>query len=108
MLPWRDISVTCAAPATSRGLTPTVDDDDLQGMFERAAECAPSMVVLEDIDRAIPKNQVSGTRSKVSLQQLLNCLDGIGSQDGAVVAATANVPMALDPALLRRPGRLDR
>lgn len=96
-----------------RGLTlnffsPDVDDDDLQVMFERAADHAPSIVVLEDLDRVFPKNQVSGTRSKASLQQLLNCLDGIGTQDGVVVAATANEPTALDPAILRRPGRFDR
>jgi len=96
-----------------RGLTlnffsPAIDDDDLQAMFERASQCAPSMVVLEDIDRAFPKNQMSGTKSKVSLQQLLNCLDGIGTLDGVVVAATANEPTALDPAILRRPGRFDR
>jgi len=96
-----------------RGLTlnffaPNTDDDDLQKMFERAAECAPSMVVLEDIDRAFPRNQASETKSKVSLQQLLNCLDGIGTQDGVVVVATANEPTALDPAILRRPGRFDR
>jgi ATP-dependent 26S proteasome regulatory subunit len=96
-----------------RGLTlnffsPVIDDDDLQTMFERAAQCAPSMVVLEDIDRAFPKNQMSGTKSKVSLQQLLNCLDGIGTQDGVVVAATANEPTALDPGILSRPGSFDR
>jgi hypothetical protein len=85
-----------------------VDDDDLQTMFERAAESAPSMVVMEDIDRAFPKDQSSGTKSHVSLQQLLNCLDGISTQDGVVVVATANEPTALDPAILRRPGRFDR
>ena len=96
-----------------RGLTlnffsPNTDDDDLQKMFERAADCAPSMIVLEDIDRAFPRDQASGTNSKVSLQQLLNCLDGIGTQDGVVVVATANEPTALEPAILRRPGRFDR
>jgi hypothetical protein len=88
--------------------SPEIDDDDLQGLFEQAGHCAPSLIVMEDIDRAFPKNQVSGTRSKVSLQQLLNCLDGICTQDGVVVVATANEPTALDPAILRRPGRFDR
>jgi ATP-dependent 26S proteasome regulatory subunit len=32
----------------------------------------------------------------------------IGSQDGVIVVATANRPDALDPAILRRPGRFDR
>jgi hypothetical protein len=96
-----------------RGLTlnffsQDVEDKDLEVMFDRAAECAPSMVVLEDIDRAFPKNQSASARSKVSMQQLLNCLDGIGTKDGVVVVATANEPTALDPAILRRPGRFDR
>jgi hypothetical protein len=43
---------------------PNTDDDDLEKMFERAAECAPSMVVLEDIDRAFPRNQASETKRK--------------------------------------------
>jgi SpoVK/Ycf46/Vps4 family AAA+-type ATPase len=42
------------------------------------------------------------------LQQLLNCLDGLESQDGVVVVATANDPTVLDAAILRRPGRFDR
>jgi hypothetical protein len=96
-----------------RGLTlnffsEEVDDKHLEAMFDRAAECAPSMVVLEDIDRAFPKNQAAGSRSKISMQQLLNCLDGICTKDGVVVVATANEPTALDPAILRRPGRFDR
>lgn len=82
------------------------DDDDLLNLFRRAAEAAPALVILEDIDRAFPRHRES--RSKVSLQQLLNCLDGLGTQDGIIVVATANDPTALDPAILRRPGRFDR
>jgi len=44
----------------------------------------------------------------VSLSHLLNCLDGLGTQEGVIVVATANDPTALDPAILRRPGRFDR
>ena len=82
------------------------DDDDLYALFATAAEAAPSMVVLEDLDRAFPRHTQS--KSKVSLQQLLNSLDGLGTQDGVVVVATANDPTMLDPAILRRPGRFDR
>jgi ATP-dependent 26S proteasome regulatory subunit len=77
-------------------------------MFNRAGSCAPSPIVLEDIDRAFPKQQSSGARSAISQQQLLNCLDGFTTQDGVVVVATANEPTALGPAILRRPGRFDR
>ena len=84
------------------------DDGHLEKMFRLAANSAPSMVVIEDIDRAFPRVPSSGVRCKVSLQQLLNCLDGIDSQDGVIVVATANDPTVLDSAILRRPGRFDR
>lgn len=63
---------------------------------------------MEDIDRAFPNNQAAESRSRVSLQNLLNCLDGVATQNGVLVAATANHPAALDPAILRRPGQFDR
>jgi ATPase family associated with various cellular activities (AAA) len=84
------------------------DDVHLEKMFRCAANTAPSLVVIEDIDRAFPRTPAAGVRCNVSLQQLLNCLDGIDSQDGVVVVATANDPTVLDAAILRRPGRFDR
>ena len=84
------------------------DDAHLEKMFRCAANTAPSLVVIEDIDRAFPRMPSSGLLCKVSLQQLLNCLDGLDSQDGVVVVATANDPTVLDAAILRRPGRFDR
>jgi ATP-dependent 26S proteasome regulatory subunit len=47
------------------------------------------------------------TRLKFHFQTLLNCLDGVGSHDGVIVVASANDPTCLDPAILKRPGRLD-
>jgi ATP-dependent 26S proteasome regulatory subunit len=44
----------------------------------------------------------------VSFQTLLNCLDGVGTQEAVIVVATANDPTCLDPAILKRPGRFDR
>jgi cell division protease FtsH len=64
--------------------------------------------LLEDLDRAFP---IEGKRTKertVSFQTLLNCLDGLGTRDGLIVAATANDPTCLDAAILKRPGRFDR
>jgi ATPase family associated with various cellular activities (AAA) len=84
------------------------DDAHLERMFRSAANTAPSVVVIEDIDRAFPSTSFSNLRCQVSLQQLLNCLDGVDSQDGVIVVATANDPMVLDAAILRRPGRFDR
>jgi ATPase family protein associated with various cellular activities (AAA) len=84
------------------------NDGAIEDLFRRASYRAPSMVVLEDIDRAFGSNLSPSKRSNVSLQQLLNSMDGLGTKDGIIVVATANDPTVLDPAILRRPGRFDR
>ena len=84
------------------------DDDDLSRLFQSAASLAPALIVLEDIDRYFDKSQENGPEAKISLQHVLNCLDGATTQDGVIVVATANNPQVLDPAILRRPGRFDR
>ena len=107
-------STAIRAMLTSRGLSAhtlhlfdsSTDDGDLDALFARAEQNRPSVVLLEDLDRAFPKT--GETKSKVSLQQLLNCLDGVGTSEGIIVIATANEPTILDPAILRRPGRFDR
>jgi ATP-dependent 26S proteasome regulatory subunit len=77
-------------------------------LFETAGDNAPALVILEDLDRVFGANSEGVNRTHITLQQLLNGLDGLGTQDGIVVVATANNPNSLDPALLRRPGRFDR
>lgn len=81
---------------------------DLTRLFERASESTPALIILEDIDRAFPSEGKQTRENAVSFQTLLNCLDGVGSQDGLIVVATANNPTFLDPAILKRPGRFDR
>jgi hypothetical protein len=107
-------STAIRAMLTSRGLSAYsirffddhVNDNDLEGLFAWAAREAPAVVLLEDVDRCFPRSGTSKT--KVSLQALLNCLDGVASGEGIITLATANDPTALDPAILRRPGRFDR
>jgi SpoVK/Ycf46/Vps4 family AAA+-type ATPase len=107
-------STAIRAMMSSRGLPaytlrlfdPNADDRDLDSLFDSALRNRPAMVLLEDIDRAFPK--AGESKSRVSLQQLLNCLDGVGTGEGIIVVATANEPTILDPAILRRPGRFDR
>jgi len=64
--------------------------------------------LLEDLDRAFPTEGKRTQERAVNFQTLLNYLDGVGSQDGVIVVATANDPTCLDPAILKRPGRFDR
>jgi ATP-dependent 26S proteasome regulatory subunit len=65
-------------------------------------------VIIEDLDRAFPTEGKRTRERNVSFQTLLNCLDGVASQDGVLVVATGNDPTCLDPAILKRPGRFDR
>jgi hypothetical protein len=83
-------------------------NESLTGFFEMASQNAPSLVVLEDLDRAFAQQEDRERRLKITLQHFLNCLDGIGTQDGLIVVATANDPTMLDGAILKRPGRFDR
>lgn len=91
---------------TLRFFDRNIDDSDLDALFEKAHRHRPSVVLFEDLDRAFPKSGESRTR--ISLQHLLNCLDGVATGEGIVVVATANEPAVLDSAILRRPGRFDR
>ena len=81
---------------------------DVVRLFEKAAENTPALVILEDLDRAFPNEGKRTKERTVSFQTLLNCLDGVGTQPGVIVVATANDPTCLDAAILKRPGRFDR
>lgn len=75
------------------------DDDNIRQVFERARECAPCVLVLEDLDALVN----SGNRSF-----FLNELDGFAENRGVLALATTNHPDRLDPAIVNRPSRFDR
>jgi transitional endoplasmic reticulum ATPase len=80
----------------------------LREIFEQAAESAPSIIFIDEIDSIAPKRgQVSGEAEKRLVAQLLTLLDGMEPRQNTVVIAATNRPEALDEAL-RRPGRFDR
>lgn len=85
-----------------------LSNESLTSVFEIAAQNAAALLIFEDLDRAFTVGEPRDNREKVTLSHFLNCLDGIGTQDGLIVVATANDPPLLDAAILRRPGRLDR
>ncbi len=82
-------------------------NDSLTEMFEAAADTAPSLIILEDLDRVFDRTP-KPRREEITVPHLLNCLDGVGTRDGIIVVASANDPSLLDPSILRRPGRFDR
>jgi transitional endoplasmic reticulum ATPase len=80
----------------------------LREIFEQAAQSAPSIIFIDEIDSIAPKRgQVSGEAEKRLVAQLLTLLDGMEPRQNTVVIAATNRPEALDEAL-RRPGRFDR
>jgi hypothetical protein len=106
------LRVMCAHPFISAYSVDLSDTEEKNGnllhLFQKAAENSPALVILEDLDRAFPMEGKRTQERTVSFRTLLNCLDGVGTQDGIIVAATANDPTCLDPAILKRPGRFDR
>lgn len=70
-----------------------------------------SLLLLEDIDCISVANdrdtRTGSADEKLTLQGLLNALDGVASKDGRLVIATTNRREVLDRALIR-PGRFDR
>ena len=80
----------------------------LREVFEEAAQSAPSIIFIDEIDSIAPKRgQVSGEAEKRLVAQLLSLMDGIEPRQNLVVIAATNRPEAIDEAL-RRPGRFDR
>jgi ATP-dependent 26S proteasome regulatory subunit len=79
--------------------------DQLSDMFDAAAGQAPSLVILEDIDKV---GTGDPDRMRHTLNSLLSCMDGLATEDGVIVVATANDPATLGAALSKRPGRFDR
>jgi transitional endoplasmic reticulum ATPase len=80
----------------------------LREIFEQAAQAAPSIIFIDEIDSIAPKRgQVSGEAEKRLVAQLLTLMDGMEPRQNTVVIAATNRPEALDEAL-RRPGRFDR
>jgi len=71
----------------------------IAAVFQRARQIAPCLVVMEDLDSLVPRENLSN---------LLNELDGLASNEGVLVLATTNHPEKLDSALTERPSRFDR
>jgi ATP-dependent 26S proteasome regulatory subunit len=84
------------------------DDDVLTNLFGWSVVHAPALIYLEDLDRHFCRGDADHRKNRISFSHFLNCLDGIVSNEGVIVVATANDPERLDPAILARPGRFDR
>lgn len=80
----------------------------LRTIFEKAAQAAPCLIFIDEIDSLAPdRSRVEGEVEKRLVAQLLSLMDGFAPSQGVIVLAATNRPEHLDPAL-RRPGRFDR
>jgi transitional endoplasmic reticulum ATPase len=80
----------------------------LREIFQKAAETAPSIIFIDELDAIAPKREeVTGEVERRVVAQLLSLMDGMGSRGNIIVIGATNRPNAIDPAL-RRPGRFDR
>jgi len=80
----------------------------LREIFEEAADKAPSVIFIDEIDAIAPKRaDVLGDVEKRVVAQLLALMDGMVPRGQVVVIGATNILEKVDPAL-RRPGRFDR
>ena len=84
----------------------------VRDLFRQAAEKAPCIVFIDEIDTIGKKRDGTGMggghdEREQTLNQLLTEMDGFDAAKGVVILAATNRPESLDPALTR-PGRFDR
>jgi hypothetical protein len=83
------------------------DIENVAAYFDVARFLQPSMIVIEDVDIiASARNRVMG--EEMSLNNLLNEMDGLRQDADVLVVLTTNRPDNLEPALASRPGRIDQ
>jgi transitional endoplasmic reticulum ATPase len=83
-------------------------EERLRKIFDEAAENAPSIIFVDEIDSIAPKREdVTGEVERRVVAQLLTLMDGMDERKQVVVIAATNRLDSIDPAL-RRPGRFDR
>jgi transitional endoplasmic reticulum ATPase len=80
----------------------------IKQIFEEAAEKAPSIIFIDEIDSiASKREETHGEVERRVVAQLLTMMDGLNKRGNVVVIGATNRPNSLDEAL-RRPGRFDR
>ncbi|MFI7674262.1 AAA family ATPase [Actinophytocola sp. NPDC049390] len=78
----------------------------LRATTSLARRLAPSIVVVEDVD-LIAKDRTMSMDGNPVLFELLNEMDGIGSEADVTFVLTTNRVEAMERALTERPGRID-
>lgn len=86
-----------------------VSEQQLHAAFEQARAAAPCVLFIDELDAlAYSRRKSHGSAGRALVDQLLQELDAIGSDNaGMLILAATNAPWDVDDAL-KRPGRFDR
>jgi len=83
-------------------------EEQLREVFEEAAEEAPAIIFMDELDAIAPeREEAGGDVERRVVAQLLSLMDGLEERGEVVVIGATNRVDAIDPAL-RRGGRFDR
>jgi AAA+ superfamily predicted ATPase len=80
---------------------------DIKKVYTLARKLSPCLVIVEDIDTLGGLDRTVRGGEHPLLGEFLNCLAGMGENDGVITIATTNYAQHLDAALADRPGRFD-
>jgi len=79
----------------------------IRAIFECAEAIAPSVILIDEIDKVLPKETHGTDVTKRIEAEILQILDGVNRKSGFIVFFASNEPWNINPALIR-PGRVDR
>ena len=98
-------SLDCSAIYVSTDSVSEVGD--IKCVYALARKISPCLVIVEDIDTLGGLDRTVRGGEHPLLGEFLNCLGGMGENEGVITIATTNYAEHLDAALADRPGRFD-
>lgn len=84
-------------------ITKMMKDSDFVDAFNYINDTSEKkrVIVIEDIDTLFDDRKEGDTNTMITMQSLLNCLDGFTCVEGTMLYITANKPETLDDAMIR-------
>ena len=101
------LASTLNVPLYILNLASVRDDNDLEKTVFSIDTATPLVLLIEDIDTALPDRELNKQQKHFSLGTLLNIMDGAVARENVILIVTTNNKEILDPALIR-PGRIDQ
>jgi len=82
-------------------------EKNMNNLFDSAKECAPSIVIMDEIDNIAPRRADSHEATRRMVGAMLGRMDGMEDLGDVTIIGTTNFIENIDGALLR-PGRFDK